>query len=125
MQNWTGSGYGGFVYDAPEEIRDYSVKGKYRIPMNMHIGNMGLAPAVGAAVTTGPPLRTGGNIDNKRIGIGGMSLICLLGKMHKGKVHRRAEVCLAPDLLQQPVHRLVSTGCCASSLKLNTGLHER
>ena len=39
--------------------------------MNMHIGNMGLAPAVGAAVTTGPPFRTGGNIDNKRIGIGG------------------------------------------------------
>ncbi|KAL0055138.1 hypothetical protein WJX82_007595 [Trebouxia sp. C0006] len=69
-QNWTGSGYGGFVYDAPEEIRDYSVKGKYRIPMNMHIGNMGLAPAVGAAVTTGPPFRTGGNLDNKRIGIG-------------------------------------------------------
>lgn len=74
MQNWIGSGYGGFVYDAPEEIRDYSVKGKYRIPMNMHIGNMGLAPAVGAAVTTGPPYRTGGNLDNKRIGIGGMPL---------------------------------------------------
>ena len=73
MQNWTGSGYGGFVYDAPEEIRDYSVKGKYCIPMNMHIGNMGLAPAVGAAVTTGPPFRTGGNLDNKRIGIGGVA----------------------------------------------------
>ena len=62
------------MYDAPEEIRDYSVKGKYRIPMNMHIGNMGLAPAVGAAVTTGPPFRTGGNLDNKRIGIGGVAL---------------------------------------------------
>jgi len=61
------------VYDAPEEIRDYSVKGKYRIPMNMHMGNMGLAPAVGAAVTTGPPFRTGGNLDNKRIGIGGVA----------------------------------------------------
>lgn len=60
------------MYDAPEEIRDCSVKGKYRIPMNMHIGNMGLAPAVGAAVTTGPPYRTGGNLDNKRIGVGGM-----------------------------------------------------
>ena len=61
------------MYDAPEEIRDYSVKGRYRIPMNMHIGNMGLAPAVGAAVTTGPPFRTGGNLDNKRIGIGGVA----------------------------------------------------
>ena len=59
------------MYDAPEEIKDYSVKGKWRIPINMHIGNMGLAPAVGAPIITSPPLRTGGNIDNKRIGIGG------------------------------------------------------
>jgi acetamidase/formamidase len=36
----------------------------------MHIGNMGLAPKVGAPVITSPPMRTGGNIDNKRIGIG-------------------------------------------------------
>lgn len=59
------------MYDSPEELRDYSVKGKWRIPVNMHIGNMGLAPAVGAPIITAPPGRTGGNIDNKRIGIGG------------------------------------------------------
>ena len=41
--------------------------------MNMHVGNMGVAPAVGAAVITGPPMRTGGNIDDRRIGIGGMA----------------------------------------------------
>lgn len=71
LQNFTGKGYSGLVYDAPEELRDYSVKGKWRIPINMHIGNMGLAPAVGAPIITAPPMRTGGNIDNKRIGIGG------------------------------------------------------
>lgn len=59
------------MYDSPEEIRDYSVKGKWRIPINMHIGNMGLAPVTGAPIITAPPMRTGGNIDNKRIGIGG------------------------------------------------------
>ena len=59
------------VYDSPEEIRDYSVKGKWRIPINMHIGNMGLAQATGVPIITSPPSRTGGNIDNKRIGIGG------------------------------------------------------
>lgn len=71
LQNFTGTGYSGLVYDAPEQLRDYSVKGKWRIPVNMHIGNMGLAPAVGAPLITAPPMRTGGNIDNKRIGIGG------------------------------------------------------
>lgn len=71
LQNFSGSGYSGLVYDAPEELRDYSVKGKWRIPINMHIGNMGLAPVTGAPIITAPPMRSGGNIDNKRIGIGG------------------------------------------------------
>lgn len=72
LQNFTGSSYAGLVYNSPEELRDYSVKGKWRIPVNMHIGNMGLAPAVGAPIITAPPGRVGGNVDNKRIGIGGM-----------------------------------------------------
>ena len=46
--------------------------------MNMHIGNIRLAPAVGAAVTTGPPFHTGGNLDNKRISIGGVTFIPLV-----------------------------------------------
>lgn len=36
----------------------------------MHIGNLALAPKLGATVTTSPPIRTGGNVDNRRIGIG-------------------------------------------------------
>lgn len=27
-------GYSGHLFDVPESIRDYSVKGKYRIPVN-------------------------------------------------------------------------------------------
>ncbi|GAB4813793.1 hypothetical protein N2152v2_000839 [Parachlorella kessleri] len=62
--------YSGQLYVVPEDLKDYSVKGKYRLPVNMHIGNMGLAPKLGAPVITNPPMRTGGNIDNRRIGIG-------------------------------------------------------
>jgi acetamidase/formamidase len=62
--------YSGLKYDPPMEVRDYSIQGKFRLPINMHIGNMGLAPAVGAPVSTSPPMRSGGNLDNKRIGIG-------------------------------------------------------
>lgn len=64
------TGYSGQVLSVPESIKDYSVQGKWRVPVNMHIGNMGLAPKVGATVITSPPMRTGGNIDDKRIGIG-------------------------------------------------------
>jgi acetamidase/formamidase len=64
------TGYSGQLQTVPESIRDYSIKGAWRVPVNMHIGNMGLAPKVGAPVITSPPMRTGGNIDNKRIGIG-------------------------------------------------------
>ncbi|KAK9814409.1 hypothetical protein WJX72_005468 [[Myrmecia] bisecta] len=60
----------GQVHIVPEEVKDYSIAGTYRLPVNMHIGNMGLAPAVGAPVITAPPMRTGGNLDDKRIGIG-------------------------------------------------------
>ena len=78
------------VYDSPEEIRDYSVKGKWRIPINMHIGNMGLAQATGVPIITSPPSRTGGNIDNKRIGIGGKQSCDWLLQLHGLKITRQA-----------------------------------
>lgn len=40
------------------------------IPVNYHIGCMGLAPASHDYVDSIPPMVTGGNLDNKRIGIG-------------------------------------------------------
>jgi hypothetical protein len=41
-----------------------------RIPINYHVGCMGLAPESHDFVDSIPPMPTGGNLDNKRIGIG-------------------------------------------------------
>lgn len=41
-----------------------------KIPVNYHIGCMGLPPASHDFVDSIPPMVTGGNLDNKRIGIG-------------------------------------------------------
>jgi acetamidase/formamidase len=41
-----------------------------KIPLNMHIGCMGLAPASHDSVDSIPPMPTGGNLDDKRIGKG-------------------------------------------------------
>ena len=39
-----------------------------KIPINYHIGCMGLPPASHDFVDSIPPMVTGGNLDNKRIG---------------------------------------------------------
>ena len=41
-----------------------------KIPVNMHVGCMGLAPGSHSFVDSIPPLPTGGNLDNRRIGKG-------------------------------------------------------
>lgn len=41
-----------------------------KIPINYHVGCMGLAPKSHDAVDSIPPMPTGGNLDNKRIGVG-------------------------------------------------------
>lgn len=41
-----------------------------KIPVNYHIGCMGLAPASHDTVDSIPPMPSGGNLDNKRIGVG-------------------------------------------------------
>jgi len=43
---------------------------KAKIPINYHIGCMGLAPESHDAVDSIPPMPTGGNLDNRRIGVG-------------------------------------------------------
>jgi acetamidase/formamidase len=43
---------------------------KAKIPINYHVGCMGLAPASHDFVDSIPPMPTGGNLDNKRIGVG-------------------------------------------------------
>ena len=41
-----------------------------KIPINYHVGCMGLAPVSHDFVDSIPPMPTGGNLDNRRIGIG-------------------------------------------------------
>jgi hypothetical protein len=41
-----------------------------RIPLNYHVGCMGLAPESHDFVDSIPPMPSGGNLDNKRIGVG-------------------------------------------------------
>jgi acetamidase/formamidase len=43
---------------------------KAKIPINYHIGCMGLAPESHAYVDSIPPMPSGGNLDNKRISVG-------------------------------------------------------
>ena len=43
---------------------------KPMIPLNMHVGCMGLPPASHDSVDSIPPMPTGGNLDNKRVGVG-------------------------------------------------------
>ena len=45
-----------------------------RIPINYHVGCMGLPPASHDFVDSIPPMVTGGNLDNTRIGVGKSSL---------------------------------------------------
>eukprot|EP00879_Flechtneria_rotunda_P024312 GHRR01025768.1.p1 GENE.GHRR01025768.1~~GHRR01025768.1.p1 ORF type:complete len:216 (+),score=51.69 GHRR01025768.1:731-1378(+) len=56
----------------PTGTEDYSIRGKFVVPANLHIGNIGVAPKYkpDAAVNSIPPLQTGGNMDDRRIGQG-------------------------------------------------------
>jgi len=58
----------GWTKAAPIQYFDNPYPAK--IPINYHIGCMGLPPASHDFVDSIPPMVTGGNLDNKRIGIG-------------------------------------------------------
>lgn len=68
-QAWPQYAYPGCV--ANTVVRDYSVRGKWRAPANLHIGNMGVAPALAVPANSIPPTASiGGNVDNRRFGVG-------------------------------------------------------
>lgn len=67
---WNGYHYAGVIVDHPISTIDYSVNGKWRVPANPHIGNIGLASDVNYPTNSAWPMRTGGNIDHKRLGKG-------------------------------------------------------
>jgi acetamidase/formamidase len=59
----------GTITDCPVCDRESALAG-VRIPARPHLGTAGVAPAVNGRVSTIPPGRHGGNIDNWRIGAG-------------------------------------------------------
>lgn len=69
-QTWARYDYPGLITTHPTGTEDESIKGKFKVPANFHIGNIGLAPKYNSTVDSVPPLVTGGNMDNRRIGIG-------------------------------------------------------
>lgn len=62
--------YSGLITSHPTGTEDYSIRGKFRVPINLHIGNIGLAPKYDRTVDSVPPMMSGGNMDDRRIGKG-------------------------------------------------------
>lgn len=69
-QTWEEFYYPGVITSHPTGTEDYSIQGLFKVPANFHIGNIGLAPKYNSPVDSVPPLVSGGNMDNMRIGIG-------------------------------------------------------
>ena len=60
----------GWTRAANATIQYYDDIFRAKIPIFMHVGCMGLAPESHSYVDSIPPLPTGGNLDNRRIGVG-------------------------------------------------------
>ncbi len=61
VQQWQGLYYPGIITPHPTGTEDYSMRGKFRVPVNFHIGNMILAAATNYTVDSVPPSKFGGN----------------------------------------------------------------
>jgi hypothetical protein len=70
VDTWQGYQFPGMITDHSKTTRNTAVAGKWQVPINFHIGSMGLAPAAPAFVDSVPPMVTGGNLDDRRIGVG-------------------------------------------------------
>ncbi|KAK9815353.1 hypothetical protein WJX72_002191 [[Myrmecia] bisecta] len=69
-QKWTRYLYPGLVTHHPTGTEDYSIRGKFKVPLNFHIGNMGVASYINVTTDSVPPSIHGGNVDDRRIGKG-------------------------------------------------------
>ena len=79
-------------------MRDFSVRGKWRAPANLHIGNMGVAPALALPANSIPPTASlGGNVDNRRFGVGASIYypVQVAGALLSGASHRSVSL---PDV---------------------------
>ena len=62
QQHWQGLYYPGVITPHPTGTEDYSIRGKFRVPVNFHIGNMILAAATNYSVDSVPPSKFGGEL---------------------------------------------------------------
>jgi len=69
-QTWTGYYFPGLLTDTSKVTFDTSIQGKWKIPANLHVGCMGLAPSEVDFADSVPPMPYGGNVDDRRIGVG-------------------------------------------------------
>ncbi|KAL4425547.1 hypothetical protein ABPG75_009563 [Micractinium tetrahymenae] len=69
-QTWPGYYYPGVITSHPTGTEKYGIRGKFKVPTNLHIGNIGLAPDYNDTVNSIPPGVVGGNMDNKRVAPG-------------------------------------------------------
>ena len=69
-QTWPGYYFPGLLTDTSKVIFDKSIQGKWRVPANLHVGCMGLAPSEVDFADSVPPMPYGGNVDDRRIGVG-------------------------------------------------------
>jgi len=60
----------GLLTDPSKVNYSTAIQSKWRVETNMHVGCMGLAPKEVDYADSVPPMPYGGNLDNKRIGIG-------------------------------------------------------
>jgi acetamidase/formamidase len=70
QQEWGMIYYPGIISQHPTGTENYDIRGKFKVPVNLHIGAMGLAPRYDVPVDSVPPMISGGNLDDKRIGVG-------------------------------------------------------
>ncbi|KAL0052691.1 hypothetical protein WJX82_006304 [Trebouxia sp. C0006] len=69
-QQWEGLYYPGVITQHPTGTEDYSIRGKFKVPINFHVGSMGLAQATNVTIDSVVPMMGGGNVDDRRMGIG-------------------------------------------------------
>lgn len=62
--------YPGVIVDHSTTQRDFDTLAGIRVPLRLHFGSMGVAPAEADMVDSVPPSYTGGNIDDWRAGSG-------------------------------------------------------
>jgi len=60
-QTWTGYTFPGLLTDTSKVKKDTSVAGRFKIPANLHVGSMGLAPSEVDFADSIPPMVNCGN----------------------------------------------------------------